>query len=854
MAGPLQAGDIINFGRLAWEVYQLGWSEDHNATKHYTEFGKDVKSLAESLDILTQVVCQARSTLQRQGAYNSVVRWDRSSLREIIGDYEETLQECGELLHANRRYRVGSGPLRNIEWNVLVQPSVDRLRERIVLHNSKVLHVLKPFEIDLLCRVRQDIYRVHQDLASRIAAVHLDLHRLMGVMIPNLGQALDQQAQRQVHLLDVPLEIADRFRVAALSDRPEYESDDGFELQELSDAFILNYNRSTIGFRGGLLVADKIPPVDQYLNLLKCVWLYSKISSSPTLANAREDSHWPSYARQLEDDLSAECSRYGQDLVEPQVITTTLRRDVFSVWPEKDPPQLVDVVTRDEVMEEILATPLSSSVAKVDRSVKLLRRMGSDGRRFRVIISGTEQTASGRPRVHKEVIDFDVNAAVLKPQYALPSSSGIMREVILQRDERIARLAFTSLSHVLKFQQAVTGYKAWASYTQYDAMVSFVLSGLREPVVEKACIQLWIPKVMDGSLVKNTDESSDSDLASTRIRSPTQMSTSTFTTAMLVPQPRHSETGLGTYPMARQTSQQSYGAAQSPPRNSTTMYTPWPRTSSPVPMGSSPPGRLTALSSGSSTVLGSSRQQTVGSVSSQGLGSSPPLARVPVNGKFNERSASISSAVSTPVSHATSSSSSNGHTIVVPTGAHTTGFLHRRPPKPKLVIFTEGTKDGQLSMVSIDIDEETAVNPERCNCRRAGKDGSSCPIAAIERRKGDANLEARRYETSSTSAGSEWNVARLAINNPASSDDVTTWSRLRRLSIMFPRPEDRITFGGTPNQCRCRIKNEGELSQCMRLGHRGLWGEVQEHYRREMNKYHAARYEVQKHVVNGLMD
>jgi hypothetical protein len=73
---------------------------------------------------------------------------------------------------------------------------------------------------------------------------------------------------------------------------------------------------------------------------------------------------------------------------------------MFSVWPEKEPPQLVDVVTRDEVMEEILATPLHSSVPKVERSVKLLRRMGSDGRRFRVIVSGAEQTSTGRPRVH----------------------------------------------------------------------------------------------------------------------------------------------------------------------------------------------------------------------------------------------------------------------------------------------------------------------------------------------------------------------------------------------------------------------------------------------------------------------
>lgn len=115
--------------------------------RQYNEFGRDVRGLAESLDVLTRVVHQANSSLQRQGAYNSYARWDPASLRSITGDYELTLHECYELIQANSRYRVGSNALQNIEWNVLVQPSADRLRQRIALHNSKILHVLKPFEM-----------------------------------------------------------------------------------------------------------------------------------------------------------------------------------------------------------------------------------------------------------------------------------------------------------------------------------------------------------------------------------------------------------------------------------------------------------------------------------------------------------------------------------------------------------------------------------------------------------------------------------------------------------------------------------------------------------------------------------
>lgn len=121
---------------------------DRLLAKQYLEFGRDVRGLAENLDILSSVIAQAESSLQkeRQGV-KTRVRWDRRSLIEIVGDYDSTLQECRELLASNARYRGGSGPFRNLEWNLLVQPTADQLRQRIILHNSKVLHILKPFEM-----------------------------------------------------------------------------------------------------------------------------------------------------------------------------------------------------------------------------------------------------------------------------------------------------------------------------------------------------------------------------------------------------------------------------------------------------------------------------------------------------------------------------------------------------------------------------------------------------------------------------------------------------------------------------------------------------------------------------------
>jgi hypothetical protein len=115
--------------------------------KNYHEFGQDVRSLADSLHILSRVVEQAGDTLHSHCGSAALVRWDPLSLREIVGDFEVTLRECHELIRTNQRYGIRTNPIRNIEWHVLVQPTADRLRQRIALHNSKIQLFLKPFEM-----------------------------------------------------------------------------------------------------------------------------------------------------------------------------------------------------------------------------------------------------------------------------------------------------------------------------------------------------------------------------------------------------------------------------------------------------------------------------------------------------------------------------------------------------------------------------------------------------------------------------------------------------------------------------------------------------------------------------------
>lgn len=101
-----------------------------------------------SLKTLTETVKQTQLSLREHGARaTDFLGCDMKSLDEIIGDYEATLNECYQLLAKNKRYDQTTGPVQNIRWNINTMPQVEHLRGRIQMHNSRIQHLLKPFEM-----------------------------------------------------------------------------------------------------------------------------------------------------------------------------------------------------------------------------------------------------------------------------------------------------------------------------------------------------------------------------------------------------------------------------------------------------------------------------------------------------------------------------------------------------------------------------------------------------------------------------------------------------------------------------------------------------------------------------------
>lgn len=100
------------------------------------------------MDLLATVIQSADSKLyDLTYSRTAALRWDSRSLGQIIGDCWKTIHECEELLSDNSNFVVDAGPLRNIQWHLMVQDDVDALQVRIQQHTNKIHLALAPFEM-----------------------------------------------------------------------------------------------------------------------------------------------------------------------------------------------------------------------------------------------------------------------------------------------------------------------------------------------------------------------------------------------------------------------------------------------------------------------------------------------------------------------------------------------------------------------------------------------------------------------------------------------------------------------------------------------------------------------------------
>lgn len=172
------AADIVKLGKIAWQLWDLGFSKAKNAgsyasavicgiclpikqgtastvipiavsrtlansewscsAKQYAEFGADIQHLATNLtklgEVIGDVTKQVPASLSRAGRTR-----DLKSLLQICGNFRKTLTECQLLLNDSSKFEKGRGNfIYNVRWNLSIEPLVSRLRDRVAFHNIKV--------------------------------------------------------------------------------------------------------------------------------------------------------------------------------------------------------------------------------------------------------------------------------------------------------------------------------------------------------------------------------------------------------------------------------------------------------------------------------------------------------------------------------------------------------------------------------------------------------------------------------------------------------------------------------------------------------------------------------------------
>jgi hypothetical protein len=100
----------------------------------YRDFVEDIRLLAINLNLISSIVQQA----QNQAATFNVVSRPVPVAHQVLGNFRETLTDCEYLLDDQRYFTKHDGFVSNISFYYQIDPEVQKLRDRIALHNIKV--------------------------------------------------------------------------------------------------------------------------------------------------------------------------------------------------------------------------------------------------------------------------------------------------------------------------------------------------------------------------------------------------------------------------------------------------------------------------------------------------------------------------------------------------------------------------------------------------------------------------------------------------------------------------------------------------------------------------------------------
>ncbi|KAL8717384.1 MAG: hypothetical protein Q9225_005365 [Loekoesia sp. 1 TL-2023] len=458
----------------------------------YLEFGQDIKALADTLQCLPRIIQNAESQSPQRPWNKPEDDYRAAQVVQAAGDFNGTLKECQTLLDNNTRFRTDANRfVRNVQWSLGVERDVGILRDRVRFHLVKLGILLKPFEIQLLSEIRQELHHLRQDVAE---IKGLLTARDGFVPAASTHDPLEGST-RGGFSGQIPEAVAHRFE-QALSDCPpaSYIGTLNLPLQAATDALVYHFSRSTIEYNPGLDLNQRVPKVPQYLNLLKSQWILEKLENSSEVKSQASYSLWNGYLQELRINISKEFERFdSQKLEAPSEDVVLLLDDrSYSIWRTETPAiGPAPLAEQGPAEETILELELPDSSATRQSSLTVHRRSFIE---FRLVTTIVDK--HNKDFRHEKEIVVNTDASAIVPVYALPSQESPSPSNILISNHHVRDLNWQTLKtsgDVDLLQQALLGYRVFHSMSD----IRWSINGSNKPgETGQARMQLWQHKTL----------------------------------------------------------------------------------------------------------------------------------------------------------------------------------------------------------------------------------------------------------------------------------------------------------------------------------------------------------------------
>lgn len=412
--------------------------------QRWIEFGAALHGLYTNLKTIESILARAERAVKEDylGPLGPPA-YDLGSLHEIIGNFKDTLIECRELLNDERKFPQKNGIISNIVYNIDVDPHVIQLTERLAFHNTKILFVLKPFELHLQSYHNNLSKELHQDLSERLSKIE----QLVVAGLDLKDEAISMVSPRDV---EVPLEIAARFAQAYVQGKPKDLGDRPFAdpLKKGLEAFFHHFS--------GLA-----QPLDSgsYLRLLKSIWVMDKIIESDEWGRLQITNPGGLYdrcVRKADRKLREECSRVDPSQMPLPSLLLQGPDDSFAIWPAAAPLVKATQTPHLGVLLEIPILPDPAS-----HMLRIVRNIDGTLGVEDTFTTTTEASGTLSSETRIQMVNIDPKSAYFIPIYATPSQQPALTVKLQSSQLGINGVTpeFQSLEDLLKLQHLITGYK-----------------------------------------------------------------------------------------------------------------------------------------------------------------------------------------------------------------------------------------------------------------------------------------------------------------------------------------------------------------------------------------------------------